>query len=354
MPDTTQLESFTSGEETAIDLPGIQRQLKALWQLAAQSENATASRIITRASLINLVAICPTESVRDHVSQVISELTGRHPCRAIVVLLDEEKTKPSMTATITAHCHLAGGGRKQVCCEQISIKATGAAIQQTASTVLSLLESDLPTVLWWNHNFLDHNELFSRFIGATDRVVFDTSVWPQPPPITRLSETIDNHRRCQFTDLSWTRLSSWRRLTADFFDDATVRPHLDRLQRVTIELGGGPGAALRGRMYGAWLASQLGWTVAELAGRLRLVSNCQSEVAEQGFLAVTIESDQAQFTIRKNWGESTATAAVTMAEACGLPRKRALWPTDDVSLLSDELDQNNCHTVYKRALELMT
>jgi glucose-6-phosphate dehydrogenase assembly protein OpcA len=190
-------------------------------------------------------------------------------------------------------------------------------------------------------------------IGVADRIVFDTSVWPRPVPINRLSGIINQNPRCQFADLSWTRLASWRKLTADFFDDAGCRPHLDRLRNITIELGGGPGAALRGQMYGAWLAGRLGWTNTELAGRLQLVTNYQSDVADQGFLAVTLESDQAQFSIRKNCGESTATALATMSDACGLPRKRALWPTDDVSLLSEELDQTAGHAVYIRALELM-
>lgn len=353
MTSTAQLESFTAGHETAVDLAEIQRQLKALWQLATPTEADPSAQIITRASLINLVAICHTEADRDHASEVISTLTGRHPCRAILLLADETRSASAMTASITAHCHLAGGGRKQVCCEQISIAATGSSVHQTAPAVLSLLESDLPTVLWWNHNFLYHSELLNRLIGVTDRIVFDTSVWHRPVPIHRLRDIINQNPRCQFADLSWTRLASWRKLTADFFDDAGCRPHLDRLRNITIELGGGPGAALRGQMYGAWLAGQLGWTNTELAGRLQLVANRQIDMADQGFLAVTLESDQAQFSIRKNCGESTATALATMSDACGLPRKRALWPTDDVSLLSEELDQTAGHAVYIRALELM-
>jgi hypothetical protein len=41
-----------------------------------------------------------------------------------------------------------------------------------------------------------------------------------------------------------------------------------------------------------------------------------------------------------------------MPNACGLPHKRAFWPTDDTSLLSQELDHNTPRTVYQRALAM--
>ena len=67
---------------------------------------------------------------------------------------------------------------------------------------------------------------------------------------------------------------------------------------------------------------------------------------------VTIKTDEATFSIRKNHGESTASATVKMPNACALPRKRAFWPLDDVSLLSQELDDATRNIVYERALAI--
>jgi hypothetical protein len=41
-----------------------------------------------------------------------------------------------------------------------------------------------------------------------------------------------------------------------------------------------------------------------------------------------------------------------MPNICALPRKRAFWPTDDASLLSQELDARTPHTVYQRVLAM--
>ena len=43
----------------------------------------------------------------------------------MVLLSQPEVATNEIGASITAHCHLAGGGGKQVCCEQISIHASG-------------------------------------------------------------------------------------------------------------------------------------------------------------------------------------------------------------------------------------
>src|SRR5437870_12688590 len=82
----TSLETFTAGAETAVDVARIERQLCELWQLAAESEKDPARRQVTRASLFNLMSYSETDTAREHATEVISRLTSRHPCRAIVLL----------------------------------------------------------------------------------------------------------------------------------------------------------------------------------------------------------------------------------------------------------------------------
>jgi hypothetical protein len=71
-----------------------------------------------------------------------------------------------------------------------------------------------------------------------------------------------------------------------------------------------------------------------------------------GIISIAIKTGDATFSIRKNHGERTATATVEMPCACGLPRKRAFWPGDDVSLLSQELDHPARDPVYEKALAI--
>ena len=353
MPNNTKLEPFTAGVETAVDVAQIERQLHELWQMAAESEKDPAQRAITRASLFNFVAVCETDAARDHATETISTLTTRDPCRAIVLLAKPAESKSEISASITAHCHLAGGGRKQVCCEQIAIEATGRSVGHLAGAVLPLLESDLPTVIWWQGNFLQQPDLFRRLSGVADRLIFDTSLWPDGKnQFAAIRAAVESHRHTMFADLSWTRLGLWRKLAAELFDEPHCRNELDRLEGVEIVHGRGPGARLRALLFASWVAAQLNWPARDAAARIQLTGRDDDDATAVGILSIKLKSPAASFTIHKNYGERAASATVEMPNACGLPRKRAFWPTDDASLLSQELDQSARHVVYERALKM--
>jgi glucose-6-phosphate dehydrogenase assembly protein OpcA len=353
MPDTRQLETFAAGVETAVDVAQVERQLRELWQVAAESEKDPTRRTITRASLFNLVAYCETDADRDHATETIGTLTSRHPCRAIVVFAEPSESRAELSASITAHCHVAGGGRKQVCCEQISIHALGERTGQLGSAVLPLLESDLPTILWWQGNFLETPELFDHLLVVADRVVFHTSQWPDGPSgLASLHRVVAEHQRCIFTDLSWTRLGIWRKLTAECFDDPPARAELDRVRSVEIVHGKGAGARLRATLYAAWLAAQLSWRPAAALKRIHFTPRDDPDASETGIISVELKSPDATFSLRKSFGEWAASATAIMPQVCNLPRKQAFAPNDDASLLSQVFDQPGPDHVYERALAM--
>jgi glucose-6-phosphate dehydrogenase assembly protein OpcA len=351
MPNNAQLETFTAGVETAVDVAQIERQLHELWQLAAESEKDPTQRQITRACLFNFIVLSETEAEATHASEVISTLTSRHPCRAIALSVASNSPTSELTASISADCHLTGTGQKQVCCEQIAIHASGQSVAHLGSAVLPLLESDLPTIMWWPGNFLTRMDLFRRLVAVADRVIYDTSTWPDPQPqLAGLVRVLTEYPRCSFTDLSWTRLGLWRKLAAEFFDEPHCCAELTQIRAVDIVHGRGPGAALRAWLYGSWVAAQLRWPLPEAKARIHLSERDDQDATSVGILSVAIKTGDATFSVRKNHGESTASATVDMTNACGLPRKRAFWPADDASLLSQELDHPARDPVYEKAL----
>jgi glucose-6-phosphate dehydrogenase assembly protein OpcA len=346
-----QLETFAAGVEMAVDVAQIERQLHELWRLAAESGRDPLQRQITRASLFNFVVFCGTDAELDHANETVNTLTSRHPCRAIMLLAKPGALQTELSAEISAHCHLAGGERKQVCCEQIAIRASGSGVAKLKTAVLPLLESDLPMVLWWQGDFLQQIELFRPLSDLAERIVYDTSAWAEPyAQLGALAGVIAEHRHCNFADLSWTRLGLWRQFVAGFFDELHCRAELNQVRAVEIEHGHGPGAGLRARLLGSWFAAQLNWPLAEARTKIHFTVRDDTDATSVGILSFVIRTDDAQFSIRKNHGERTASAVVEMPRQCGLPRRRAFAPADDASLLSEELDQAMRHTVYERAL----
>ena len=64
--------------------------------------------------------------------------------------LHRQPTAPSsINAWVSAHCHMTSESGKQICSEQISIAAEGAAVSTMHSLALQLLISDTPVFLWW-------------------------------------------------------------------------------------------------------------------------------------------------------------------------------------------------------------
>ncbi|HTS17948.1 MAG TPA: glucose-6-phosphate dehydrogenase assembly protein OpcA [Verrucomicrobiae bacterium] len=353
MAPSAQLETFTNGVETAVDVAQIEGQLHELWQLAADSEKDPMQRQITRACLFNFIVLAESDTATAHASDVISTLTSHYPCRAIVLSAGPGNASSELSASIAAHCHLAGTGQKQVCCEQIVIRASGESITHLGSAVLPLLESDLPTIMWWQGNFLTRMDLFRRLAAVADRVIYDTSVWPDPhSQLAGLLRALTEHPRCSFTDLSWTRLGLWRKLAAEFFDEPRCRAELLQIRNIDIVHGCGPGAGLRGLLCGSWFAAQLGWPLPTANARIHLSERDDGDATSVGIISIAIKTGDATFSIRKDHGERTASATVDMPCACGLPRKRAFWPDDDVSLLSQELDRPARDPVYEKALAI--
>ena len=339
------LDTFTAGTAAPVDVAQIERQLRALWQQGGQT--------VSRACLFNLVVWCESETDRDRAGATIGELTSRHPCRAIVLFAEPVRAESSLDASIAAHCHLAGGGRKQVCCEQISLHAGGAAVSQLAPTVLSLLEGDLPTVLWWRGNFLDRADQFARMRGVADRIVFDSAQWPEPECwLAMLAAEVHEPVACLFADLSWTRLTLWRKLTADCFDEPAIRAVLPQLRRVTVSHGDGAGARMRALLYAGWVAMELGWPPKIAMERVMFRKCSGHDVADVGIESVELEADGALVRLQKNFAEHTATAVATLPELCSLPRKQAFAPLTEAMLMSQEFDHVAPHATYARALML--
>src|SRR5919109_4313967 len=103
MPAVTETYSLGS----SVELGKIEQELKKLWQ---EGEGA-----MTRASLMNLAAYSEQPGSLNDNTQMMSKITEDHACRAIVIEADCRSEENCIDAWISAHCHVSGSGKKQVC-----------------------------------------------------------------------------------------------------------------------------------------------------------------------------------------------------------------------------------------------
>jgi glucose-6-phosphate dehydrogenase assembly protein OpcA len=241
----------------------LEAELSALWRSAA--EDPAAKNPVTRACTLTLLIYVESDEAADEVNNLVAEVTRQNPCRTIIMMLEPQATRSGLEAWVSAHCHLPVGGEKQVCSEQIALRARGEAVQGLASVVLPLTVSGLPIFLWWRAADFSPPHYFDEILRVTQHVIVDTARFsPSGTHLQDLAAWLHKFSgRIQLTDLNWSRITPWRELIAQCFDSPHRRPYLDRLSEVRIEYEQDSARLVTQRAQGllltGWLASRLGW-----------------------------------------------------------------------------------------------
>ena len=257
---TTQETSVTLSGLKGIDAARLERELSAMW---AEVSGGDGSAGVARACALNLIVYAGGPEERAEVDALLDEVIERHPCRALVLVADREKEAAGLEAYISTRCQLTPRGAKQICGEQITIEASGAAVETAWTAVAPLLVPDVPAFLWWKDIPHYDDRVFERLAALADRVVIDSASFDHPHfDFIRLSEIL-KAGRLRLSDINWGRLTSWRSLVAGFWDVADYRPALAQVTRVRVVYDPpdrSPGEiAPKALLAVGWLASCLGW-----------------------------------------------------------------------------------------------
>jgi glucose-6-phosphate dehydrogenase assembly protein OpcA len=250
-----------------IDVGKIEKELAAMWKPAAEAEGSNEESGVTRACALNLLVYATATDDREQIYEMLDVICEQHPGRTLVLVADRVATEAKLDAYVSTRCRLLGGNRKQICGEQVTVEAAGAAVDAVASAIEPLLVPDVPVFLWWKDIPHYEDKLFSRMTAMSDRMVIDSSCFDQPhKDLLRLARMI--RERPQFmsaSDLNWGRLTAWRNLIASFWDVPDYRPYLDKIERIVVEYDPPCFApdeiAPQSLLAVGWLASRLGWSV---------------------------------------------------------------------------------------------
>lgn len=239
------LDFSVLGKEVSIG--SVDKELRLLW------ENDDAN---TNASLINFAVFSEKKGAIVANSEIVSEITREHACRALLIDIDRSDPEASIRAWIKAHCNLSGG-KKSVCCEQIAFQLTGRATGRLRNTVFAHLNSDLPLVFWWQGEL---SSIFNdRLYSLIDRFVYDSAEWSNPlEAFQTIQAAIDDSDHFLPMDFEWTRSYQMRLAIAGLFDDPIAARSLDHINQVTIQVH--PDHETAGLQILAWMLKRLEWS----------------------------------------------------------------------------------------------
>ncbi len=312
-----------------VEIGQIDRELKKLW---AEGEGA-----MTRASHINLAVYSEEPGSLARNTEILSQITENHACRAIVIGADPSTKQDRVEAWISAHCHISGSGAKRICSEQISFLLEGASVKLLPSIVFSQLDSDLPLYLWWQSDFAQPMD--PQLWAWIDRLIYDSQTWRDFDGQMQLVETAQREakQRIVLCDLNWTRLVHFRLAFAQFF-----------------------GYRSTAILFVGWLAAQLGWEISQAltserldlknrAGKaLRIDLREKEGPAISSFMA---QSGELEFCVNM---ASCGDLLEVCRGARGENHTHQLLPSgedDPVTLVTEELMRGGPHQVYLSAIE---
>lgn len=243
-------------EVAAADTRGIQAGLNELWYLAQSGEGGGA---VFLAASMTVIVPFEGEAEAERVTEVLDRVTVTHPLRAILLQSDEGVPEPR--ARLASHFRRVVDEPSRYW-EEVRLVSPSRALSQTMSLVATLTVANLPIQTWWPGEPALDSDLYTQIADLSDRIVLDSSRLGDPvAALPTLAATIGvSFESLAFADLSWTRLTPWRVLTAEFFDDPADQQLLDSIERVAIEyVADVGGEAIQALLLVGWLASRLGW-----------------------------------------------------------------------------------------------
>ena len=235
----------------------LTKKIDHLWSdLAERSEGE--QQALMRACSLTLVVFTDAEENAADVSEALAELAQTHPSRAIVVRVSAGASD-RLEADVRAQCWMPMGRRQQICSEQIEVEASQATLSELPSVLLPLIVPDLPAILWCRSERASSSPAFRELRALAPRVIMDIERFGRPDrALTRLAQYVSEDVT---TDLSWTRLTRWREMVAQVFENPVCRCRLADFRDIVVSYRADADAGIPASVFlmAGWLVNSLGW-----------------------------------------------------------------------------------------------
>ena len=314
----------------------ILSEMAGLWvTLGKQGEPETGMGVL-RACSMTLVVVAEESDDFQALGETIAALMPEHPARAIVIRL-LRAAGPQLAGRVFAQCWMPFGQRRQICCEQIEITASEPALEDAAALLTAVAAPDLPVIAWCRSPRLLEGAEFQRLPALATRVVVDSARLPDAKAaIGRLAVMVA--QGIAIGDLSWTRLTRWREMLSQLFENRERLAGLPAAVRARVAFGGkiAPASAL---YMAAWLADCL-----KVAGTSVTLSLEADSSAPEGQLE-RVELMGDGLSIELAHGDGRLRLVVDGQRHCA-----SLPPATDYFLMREELGIVSRDPIFERTL----
>ncbi|HEY1341373.1 MAG TPA: glucose-6-phosphate dehydrogenase assembly protein OpcA [Bryobacteraceae bacterium] len=215
----------------------ILKELADLWVSLGKPGQGESGAGVLRACSMTLVVLAEASDDTATLDELLAALMPEHPARTVIVRLSGAGER-TLADRVYAQCWMPFGQRRQICCEQIEITASDAALVDLPSVVLPVAAADLPVIVWSRSGRLAQMPEFRSIARMATKAIVDSGEFPNA--VDALWQLADLSRRgLRLGDLAWTRLTRWREALARVFENRQYGARLGSIHRVTVEFGRG-------------------------------------------------------------------------------------------------------------------
>jgi len=281
------------------------------------TDSTTAEPLAVRTGVMNLAVVANGAERATHAASILASLP-RNPSRTLFIVPRDPEGPATFAARLEVFCAVTPrGDGTSACTELLWIDVGGPAAHHLASIVPPLSLHDLPTLLWWDAPVNAAESDVRQLLRGVDRVIIDGATQPGDglSTIRNLAAAAES-TGVGLTDFALLRQGRWRDSIATMFDEVSVAPFLNAINRISIDYSGGKSSSasinvVRPAYHVAWLASRIN---ASIQRPLHLVEGAgwRAELHDQLRHGVAVELNPVQ---------SVLGAGTTIAVRIGAERR---------------------------------
>ena len=294
---------------------------------------------VLRACSMTLVVAAEESDDAQAIGETLAALMPEHPSRAIVIRFRADG-QSALAARVFAQCWMPFSHRQQICCEQIEVTASDASLPDLAAVLLPLKVPDLPVILWCRSPRVFRLAAFPMLASMAQKVVVDSLAFGDAAAALReLGASVA--AGCPLADFSWTRLTRWRELIAQIFENRAQLSNLGRVAEIAITSSSATPTTPAYYMA-AWLVEGFGKAGCE--PRVKFASTPGPAGRQVNRIDLLAAGGEAIASIGL-LGEQAAEVRVG-----GLVNRAVLPPLTDYALMREELSIPGRDPIFERAL----
>ncbi len=318
----------------------ILRELSEMWTELAKDPSGQGDGAL-RACSMTLVTLAEDSEDFSALGETIAALMPEHPARTIVVRLRGAGER-MLTERVYSQCWRPFGQKRTVCCEQVEITASDKALGDLPSVILPLAVADLPLIVWCRSARILALPEFGDIAAMADRVILDGEALPNAHEalervagISQIKKSSDQQTRAG--DLAWTRLTRWRAMLSQVFENRQYLAQLPKVSKVTVSVNGEP--PVSAWYFAAWVMDVL----ADSGVHPEFQMQRTGDVAQGALAAIELAAPDWSAELAHNKERLIVTAG-------GLAHCNPLRPLSDCALMAEELRIVGDDAVFDRAL----